>query len=270
MLIDVHAHTNWLGMTTDDWAAHFRRIGVDRVWLLACVGQNVLRNTMDTEITNEDVMDAAQRYPDLFIPFCAVLPWEADAIQQIERFVELGCRGYGEHKIRLCIDNPDSVRVFQACGEMGLPVLFHMDVPLPSSDMWFNVDLARLPRVMEQCPKTIFIGHGPAFWREISGDAAASPEAYPSGPVTPGGLLPRLLDEWPNLYCDLSAGSGLNAVRRDPEFGPPFLEKYSHRILYGTDYHDTAHIEFLRGAGLSPEAFERITHLNAESLVPVR
>jgi predicted TIM-barrel fold metal-dependent hydrolase len=268
-LIDVHAHTNWLERDTDKWAEHFRSIGVDRVWLLSCVGQNVFHRIMDAEISNEDVFDAVERYPDLFIPFCSVLPWEPDAVQQLEGFVERGCRGYGEHKIRLCIDNPDALNVFEACGEMGLPVLFHMDIPLPAGHMWYNVDVSRLPWVLDRCADTIFVGHGPGFWRDISGDAAEREGAYPDGPVTPGGLVPKLLDDYENLYCDLSAGSGLNALTRDPEFGKRFLEDYSHRLMYGTDFHDTRLIDHLRSVGLSQESFERITHENAEALVPV-
>jgi predicted TIM-barrel fold metal-dependent hydrolase len=267
VLIDCHAHTNWLDMDTDAWAAHFRRIGVDKVWLLACSGQNALRREMDGDFSTEGVLEAAAAYPDLFIPFCSVLPWERDAVEQIERAVERGCKGFGEHKIRLCIDNPDCVRMFEACGEMGLPVLFHMDVPLPDSDMWFNVDASRLPWVLDHCSETTFIGHGPAFWREISGDAAKCPDAYPTGPVVEGGLLPELLDDFENLYCDLSAGSGLNAIQRDEGFGPHFLTEYSHRCMYGTDYHDTALIDHLRSLKLPADVFERIAHENAEALL---
>ena len=42
--------------------------------------------------------------------------------------------------------------------------------------------------------------------------------AYPTGKVKPGGLTDRMLSDYPNLYGDLSANSGRNAVARDPEF----------------------------------------------------
>jgi len=38
-----------------------------------------------------------------------------------------------------------------------------------------------------------------------------------------------------NLYCDLSANSGKNAMMRDPAFAASFLEEFSDRILYGCD-----------------------------------
>jgi hypothetical protein len=41
---------------------------------------------------------------------------------------------------------------------------------------------------------------------------------------------------YPNLYGDLSAGSGANAIRRDLEFGREFVIRRADRLLFGTDY----------------------------------
>jgi predicted TIM-barrel fold metal-dependent hydrolase len=41
--------------------------------------------------------------------------------------------------------------------------------------------------------------------------------------------------EYGNLYCDLSAGSGLNAFKRDPEYAAKFIEEFADRILFGYD-----------------------------------
>jgi predicted TIM-barrel fold metal-dependent hydrolase len=54
--------------------------------------------------------------------------------------------------------------------------------------------------------------------------------------VAPGGALDRLMDAYPNLYGDLSAGSGANAISRDPKFGPEFLTRRADRLMFGTDY----------------------------------
>ena len=59
---------------------------------------------------------------------------------------------------------------------------------------------------------------------------------YPKSTVTPGGAIDRLMDKYPNLYGDLSAGSGANAIRRDLEFGREFLIRRSDRLMFGTDY----------------------------------
>ena len=38
-----------------------------------------------------------------------------------------------------------------------------------------------------------------------------------------------------NLYCDLSAGSGSNALTRDREHAARFIEEFADRIFYGCD-----------------------------------
>jgi len=41
--------------------------------------------------------------------------------------------------------------------------------------------------------------------------------------------------EYGNLSCDLSAGSGANALMRDPENAVAFLTEFQDRIYYGCD-----------------------------------
>ena len=62
----------------------------------------------------------------------------------------------------------------------------------------------------------------------------ASRDSYPTGKVIPG-RVPELMRKYPNLCGDLSAGSGYNAVTRDPEFGWAFLEEFQDRLYFGTD-----------------------------------
>ena len=52
----------------------------------------------------------------------------------------------------------------------------------------------------------------------------------------PGGALDRLMDLYPNLYGDLSAPSGENALRRNLEFGREFVIRRADKLLFGTDY----------------------------------
>jgi predicted TIM-barrel fold metal-dependent hydrolase len=44
------------------------------------------------------------------------------------------------------------------------------------------------------------------------------------------------MDKYPNLYGDLSAGSGAGAISRDPAFGRAFLVRRADRLMFGTDY----------------------------------
>ena len=99
-------------------------------------------------------------------------------------------------------------------------------------------------------------------------------DGYPKGPVTPG-RVPELLRRYPNMYGDMSAGSGFNAVSRDPEFGCAFMEEFQDKLLFGTDIcrpgQELPQPGFLRRivaeGKISREAFEKITWQNANRLL---
>ena len=155
-------------------------------------------------------------------------------------------------------------------------MLFHVDVPFrpmaPGGDPeysleWYAGDPDNIARALAACPETIFLGHGPGFWRHISGDEATAGSGYPDGPVTPGGRVRQLLDDYPNLYVDLSARSALNAISRDAGFGLGFVEKYHERLLFGRDSYTGDLHEHLQSLDLPADAVENIYHRNAEALL---
>ena len=57
--------------------------------------------------------------------------------------------------------------------------------------------------------------------------------------VTAGGLTDRLLSDYPNMFGDTSAGSGLNALTRDPDHAREFLARQQDKLLFGSDWDDT-------------------------------
>ena len=61
-------------------------------------------------------------------------------------------------------------------------------------------------RVLNKYPDIKFFAHSAEFWSRISGDTQY--RGYPKGPVEPDGPVVRLLETYPHLYGDLSAGSG--------------------------------------------------------------
>ena len=77
-----------------------------------------------------------------------------------------------------------------------------------------------------------------------------------------------MLHKYSNLYCDTSAGSGCNALKRDPEFAKDFLIEFQDRILYGRDYFDNVHQEFINSLNLPTQVLEKIYSGNALQLVP--
>ena len=190
-------------------------------------------------ISTDWVLQQTRPHRDRLIPFCDVEPRTnylrgvKGILDILMRYVDAGAKGLGEHKCGVAIDDPRNLDVFRAAGELELPVLFHMD-NIRNTD---RPGLPGLEKVLREVPNSNFIGHAPGFWASISGDAnQADLCGYPRGPVSPGGALDRLMEKYPNLYGEFSAGSGANAVRRDPEFGRKFLIRRADRLLFGTDY----------------------------------
>ena len=282
-VIDAHGHVKWLGYDADRLVANMDQHGIDVMWLLSWEAP---RHEIDLHYDSvfwpgrvglpfDDVVDAARAHPGRFVPFYAPDPRHPDSMARFRGAVEhLGVRGCGELKCRVMMDDPHALALFHFCGEKGLPVIFHMDVPLPrwkieQPGYWYCCDWENLGRALERCPKTVFVGHAPGFWREISGDADASADSYPKGPVTPGGKLWAFMDRYPHLYCDLSAGSALNALSRDPAAGARFLRRYEDRCLFGRDCFDDAMHRFIRSCRLPASAAKKIMGGNALRLVPV-
>jgi hypothetical protein len=190
-------------------------------------------------LTPDFVLAQTKPHRDRLIPFCVVDPRTAYTGGRhglryvLRKYAEQGAKGFGEHKPGVAIDDPRNMELYAVCGEVKLPVLFHLDEQR-------NTDVAGLPgleRVLQKNPDTTFIGHGPGWWASISGGISdADLGAYPKTPVAPGGAIDRLMDKYPNLYGELSAGSGAGAISRDLAFGKQFLIRRADRIMFGTDY----------------------------------
>jgi len=284
MIIDAHTHVNWYGMTAEKIVENMDQMGIDKAWLLTWqmaddsemdMGYAKVYYPHATGLLFEHMMRAVEKFPDRFVPMHAVDPRTDQAVQVLHACASFGVRGYGELKLRMLYDDPRLIEIYHVCAELSFPVILHIDVPwLPPQGgkfhaHWYGGTIENLERALQACPKTVFLGHAPGFWREISGDADTRPESYVDGPVKEGGRLIRLLDTYPNLHCDLSAGSGLRALQRDKEFGRNFLIRYQDRCLFGRDYFDDKHMEYLRSLNLPEEALDKILSGNALRLVPL-
>jgi len=115
-----------------------------------------------------------------------------------------------------------------------IPLLFHQDAQRGLDEP----GLPRLEHALATYPKLNFIGHGPGWWASISGDIKTQKDlgSYPKGPVVEGGAIDRLMGKYPNIYGDLSAGSGANSISRDKKFGREFMIRRKDRLMFGTDY----------------------------------
>jgi len=291
MMVDIHLHTYFIpGLPRNDQGDNYAspeeliavmdRTGVDKGILLP--GASPECRTQQTT-PPELALEVVSRYPDRFYAFCNVDPRaekndpEADLSRHLVYYKERGCKGVGEITANLYFDDPLVFNLFRHCRDTRMPVLFHM---APRQGGYYglvdDLGLPRLEKALAAFPDLPFLGHSQPFWAEVSGDLREDlRNRYPPGPVAPGGAVPRLLEEYPNLYGDLSAGSGFNAVSRDPDWGCAFLDRFQDRLLLGTDIcspkndmQHAPHLRRLRDEGrLSEEAFDKIAWRNADRLL---
>jgi len=272
MIIDCHQHTDWHGRRTEDLVKHLDELGVDKAWLLSWEAIDGALEPWYAHLSIAQVFSAARSYPGRFIIGAAPDPRRPNVLDLIRQYHKAGARVFGEVKLRVLMDSPELIAAFRLAGELRMPVLFHLQLPNanePYPSCWYLGDVDAVERTLVKCPDTIFVAHGPGWWAHISDDRKAHTQSYPTGRVVPGGAVVRLLDEYPNLYCDLSAGSGFNGIQRDPKFGRRFLIHYADRILYGTDFFDRRHLDHLRSIDLPQSVLEKILCGNALKLVPL-
>lgn len=286
MIIDIHNHPDWHGHNLEKFINNMDTYNIDKTWILSWEAPcdeydpNTIKCTpefgLHGPIPFSRCLSYVERAPDKFILGFAPDPRHPQAIDQLRAAVDIfGVKVCGELKLRMTYDNPDALRMFRFCGEKALPVIVHIDYEFntgsnyPRPNWWYGGGIEAFERAVAACPETIFIGHAPGFWAHISGDDKFDKEVYPTGSVLPGGELITMLHKYSNLYCDISAGSGCNALTRDPDFAKEFLIEFQDRVLYGRDYFDNIHQEFLNGLGLPETVLEKIYCKNALKLVPL-
>jgi len=221
-------------------------------------------------------------------------------ISGMKFFKDFGLRYRNADGSWLAIDDARWDPIWEACGDLGLPILMHTADPsaffrpidaqneriteLTAHPEWSFADPkfptreslhAARNRVIERHPKTRFIA------AHFGNDAEDLQQ------------LAEWMDRYPNLYVEFA--SRLNELGRQPYTARAFFETYADRILLGTDgpfpeerlriywrFLETRDEYFLYsekspppqgdwriyGLGLSPEVLEKIYHRNAAALIP--
>lgn len=203
-------------------------------------------------------VEALGKFPGRFHVFCHVNMADVDdpgfsekAVAELEDSVRRGAKGLKFFKSLglgiktrvgqyLPIDTPKLDPVWARCGELGIPVLIHTGDPvafftpldrhnerlreLADHPNWLFVDeeyyaktelLEQRNRVIKRHPHTKFIG----------AHIANMPENLAQ--------VGKWLDEYPNLYVDISAR--LSELGRQPYSARKFFIDYADRIIFGTD-----------------------------------
>ncbi len=240
---------------------------------------------------NQDVLRACRRHSDRLIPFCAVDPRSmlirgekgarGSMYNLLKIYKELGCKGIGEVCGSIPIDDPRYGIIYEAAGELDMPLIFH--IQRPGGHTYGATDEFHLPgfeKMLAQYPDTVFIGHSMAFWSEISGDVTeADREKYLKSAYGRKGRLWELFSRYPNLRGDISAGSGAYALSCDPVHGAEFMEKFQDQLYFGTDRFSSIDEpippqkplmdQWLNEGLISQQTYEKISHKNAEKLLNI-
>lgn len=188
---------------------------------------------------HDAVLDVANQHPERFIPFLAIDPQRAEAIDWLDRAVAAGFRGVKIHPLAgFAVDDEAVFPFYQRCAEHGLPVLGHCrPVGVGERDNLSRPE--RYGRVAAAFPELkICLGHfGGEPWAR---DALA------------------VVSEHENAYGDLSTMQGYQAAK-PAEFAALMRDVMDSparaRIMYGSDWptgreRDAAFLAALR-AGLS-------------------
>lgn len=291
-IIDAHQHAFWIGTDAARLVANLDEHGIESAWLLGWdippaednAGYHGVLNPAHKRgdgthpgVPLSDLIQTRDRYPRRFVLGYCPHPAYGDAPAFLEAAHKIhGARVCGEWKFRILFDDPRCLNLYRKAGVLKMPVIFHLDVPylcdaqgVPQYQRdWYGGTVANLERALQACPETMFLGHAPGFWREMSGDADREPMQYPSGKLVKGGQLFRLFDTYKNLYGDLSANSALSSLKRDPQNAVEFLTRYHDRLLFARDCNGGDLHKFLQTLKLPKLVTENIYHRNATKLVP--
>lgn len=242
--IDVHTHLSGRDgeMTEERRLILNEALGIERSIILPAAGyMGITKQPFAAAVIgNAAARRVCLRYPGAFSWFCNVCPDRTERIGRLLRqYRDEGACGVGEFASQLPFDHPLVESVLSWCRELGLPFLFHMS---PEENWGYGVvdrpGLPLLEKELRKFPEVQMIGHSKAFWYEIAkGPKNPSPalrNSCPAGAVREGRLA-ELFRTFPNLWGDLSAQGGSNALLRDEDYGLSFLREFQDRLLFGTD-----------------------------------
>jgi len=289
MFIDIHVHVRRIPgplrhgkpayATPEQLIERYDAIGVERAVLLPGVSPECAYAPQ----SNEDILEICQTHPGRFIPFCNVDPRamanapDAPLGDLLRFYRDRGYKGIGEVTANLPFLHPMMLNLFRHVEEVGFPLTFHVACRLGGIyGVYDDPGLPQFEQCLQRFPNLRFLAHSQSFWAEMAPlETPADRGGYPKYPVNEEGVVPKLFRRYPNLYGDLSAGSGCNALSRDPGYAVTFLNEFQDRLLFGTDIcapdTETPLVSFLtdlrKSGKISEAVFNKVARENAVDLL---
>lgn len=288
MFIDIHAHAQRVEGAPrhglKPWASirqvleRYDELGIERGVIQPLIGPE----TYEPQ-SNQDILDMAEAHPDRVIPFFCLHPramgnsHETDFRPLIEYYLGRGCKGFGECTFNMPMLDPLVQNLLKQINEFELPLCFHLSDRQGRG--YGFVDEPGVPQLeisLKRFTKIKFLAHSLVFWSEIG--KLETPEdrsGYPGYCFREEGVVPKLMRRYENLYGDLSANSGYNALARNPDYAARFLAEFQDRLLFGTDICAPATpaplVKFLtdmkKNGTINEEVFTKIARANAVKLL---
>lgn len=252
-IIDIHQHLDYGGKRDQKWnqiedsrnnqqfIAHQAAMGVTKSILLPA-GRVVLRasthngqsNGLEgTVSTNETHYQLAKQFPDKFVFGANEVADLPEAPEVIEKYLKLGAVCIGEQKFGVECDSPEMQKLYKLAEAYDVPILMHWQHKM------YNYGFERFYKMLEKYPKVTFVGHAQTWWANIDKDHKDQAVLYPRTKVTPGGMTDRYLSDYPNMWGDMSAGSGHGAISRDEGHYHDFIIRHQDKLMFGSDCSDS-------------------------------
>jgi predicted TIM-barrel fold metal-dependent hydrolase len=241
-IVDAHEHIESIDKA-DTLIAANDKLGIKKTILLPTPEETLSLNGRQSftyyKENTDIIFQIAEKYPKRFIPFCTIDPQDPDALEYLKECHQRGGMGlklYNGHSyyyniFQMPLDAPDMMAIYDYAEENRLPVIYHVNITKFGNE---------LQNVLKEHPDLV----------------VAVPHFMVSSIHLD--LVSDLLDEFPNLYTDVSFGSpqflaaGFRRISRSPGKYANFVNKYSDRILFGADM-------VLTDAGRKDETFMQET-----------
>jgi len=172
---------------------------------------------------NKTILGISNKYPDVFAALVTMDPRDEEKLEKLKKYIDAGAAGvklYNGHGsfydmfFNMPLDDPGMMEVYEYCEQEGIPILHHINT---------GRFLTEMEHVLQEFPDLV--------------------QVVPHFMLSSGNLsrLTRLMNEYPQLYTDISFGhpdflvAGFGRIANNHLAFREFMKNYQDRITYGTD-----------------------------------